>query len=175
LTEGSHNIIVYANDSSGSSAKSSKVYFTVDLTNPKITIISPQNKTYNKDSVPLIFTINEPLSWIGYSLDKTANKTIKGNTTLNDLKDGAHNIIVYVTDKSGNMGASNKVYFSYCLADVNGDKKVNWSDLSLEIKYFGYKCGNKNYNSAYDINDDCSINIFDILIMLSQFGKTCKI
>lgn len=138
-----------------------------------ITLISPANTTYYKLKVPLNFTINEPVSWIGYSLDNQANKTISGNTSLSP-SNGAHNIIVYATDKSGNTGASNKVYFSYCLADINGDKKVNWSDLILVSKHMGQNCKSNKYDSIYDLNDDCSINIFDMFIVLSNFRKTCK-
>jgi parallel beta-helix repeat protein len=83
-----------------------------DTTPPAITIISPQNITYTTSSVPLTFTINEPTSWIGYSLDGQANVTISGNTTLTGLSEGSHNIIVYANDTSGNMGASNRVYFT---------------------------------------------------------------
>jgi hypothetical protein len=138
-----------------------------------ITIISPANNTYNKLKVPLNFTINEPVSWIGYSLDSTKNKTIKGNTTLNDLKDGAHNIIVYANNTAG-MSASNKVYFSYCLADVNGDRTIDMTDIKLILNHLGQKCGSKKYDSTYDLNDDCQINIFDALIALVNYGKKCK-
>jgi hypothetical protein len=157
--------------------KSNSIVATVTIIEKLvINLISPVNGAYYyKLKVPLNFTINEPVSWIGYSLDSTKNKTIKGNTTLNGLKDGAHNIIVYANDSYGNNASTNKVSFSYCLADINGDKKVNWSDLILISKHMGQKCKSKNYDPAYDLNDDCSINIFDMFIVLSNFRKTCKI
>ncbi|MGB9671560.1 MAG: PKD domain-containing protein, partial [Candidatus Norongarragalinales archaeon] len=93
-------------------------YYTVKLLDtmpPEISIISPQNITYTTTSVPLTFTVNEPVSWIGYSLDEQANVTITGNTTLINLAEGSHSIVVYARDTSGNTGASSKVYFSVCL------------------------------------------------------------
>jgi parallel beta-helix repeat protein len=84
----------------------------LDTTSPYITILSPQNKTYITSSIPLTFTVNEPASWIGYSLDGQANVTISGNTTLTSLSYGQHSITVYANDTSGNMGASNKVFLT---------------------------------------------------------------
>lgn len=76
-----------------------------------IEIISPENKTYATNSIPLIFTINKEASWIGYVLDGQENVTICGNVTLIDLSDGAHDVIVYAKDKCCKVGVSNKVCF----------------------------------------------------------------
>jgi hypothetical protein len=85
----------------------------IDTTPPTITIISPENKTYYATSIPLTFTVNEPTSWCGYSLDGKANVTLPGcaNKTITGLSNGQHNIMVYANDTSGNMGSSSKVYF----------------------------------------------------------------
>lgn len=85
---------------------------TSDTTPPTISIISPENKTYTVNNVSLTFTLSEPVSWIGYSLDEQANVTITGNTTLSRLSDGPHSLIVYAKDTSGNIGASEIIYFS---------------------------------------------------------------
>jgi hypothetical protein len=77
---------------------------------PQIQITSPENKTYSK--VTLSYTVNRDTSWIGYSLDNRANVTIKGNTELFNLSQGAHSIILYANDSAGNMGCSNRVFFS---------------------------------------------------------------
>lgn len=83
-----------------------------DIMPPSIYILSPENKTFAFNHVPLIFTTNESASWIGYSLDDQPNVTITQNTTLTGLLDGAHRIIVYANDTFGNMGASSMVYFA---------------------------------------------------------------
>jgi hypothetical protein len=147
---------------------------TVLCKNLVINIISPTNTTYNKEDVPLNFTISEPVTTIFYILDNGKPKTITNNTTLEELKDGAHNIIIYAKDSCGNTGASNKIYFFYCLADVNNDKKIDTTDINLILNHFGQKCGSKKYDSTYDLNSDCQINVFDVLIALVNYGKKCK-
>jgi len=79
---------------------------------PSIEILSPENETYATDSIPLIFILSEPTSWNGYSLDGHVNTTVSGNSTLANLLDGTHNVLVYANDTEGNMGISNTVYFT---------------------------------------------------------------
>lgn len=106
LSEGSHNIMLYANDSSGKSWSSDILYFAIDTFPPEITILSPENRTYNAASVPLSIAVNEAISRIDYSLDGKANATILGNTTLTGLSNGSHVLSVYAIDLAGNMGTS---------------------------------------------------------------------
>jgi len=79
---------------------------------PEIKIASPENKTYNSSSVSLVFTMNKPSNWTGYSINGQDNVTIAGNTTLTELPNGAHNLTVYATDEFENTGASETVYFN---------------------------------------------------------------
>ncbi len=123
LTDGEHNITVYyvgllrftsPPDTiyyiNGS--KSATSQFAVDSTPPAITIISPpQNTTYPR-YIPLIFDVNETTSWLRYSLDNQDNMSIAGNVTLADLPDGAHNLVIYANDTTGNIGKSDTVFFS---------------------------------------------------------------
>jgi hypothetical protein len=81
----------------------------------KIEIQSPiNNMIYATNSIPLNFTINKVASWIGYSLDGQTNITITGNTTLTDLQDGWHDVIVYAnsTCTCGGTVASCRVDFA---------------------------------------------------------------
>jgi len=79
---------------------------------PTISVVSPENKTYIIGNVSLTFTLSEPVSWIGYSLDGQANVTITGDTDLTGLSDGSHSLIVYAEDTAGNTGTSETIYFS---------------------------------------------------------------
>ena len=79
---------------------------TVDVTPPSVSIVSQENTTYTENSLFLNFSTNEPVSWLGYSLDGQENKTITGNTTLTGLPNGNHNVTVYATDENGNTGTS---------------------------------------------------------------------
>ena len=112
LSDGSHSLTVYATDIAGNTGSSDIVYFTVDTTCPSISILSPENKTYDTTDIPLNFTVNETASWIGYSLDGQANVTITGNITLTRLSYGAHSLVVYAKDTAGNTGTSETIYFS---------------------------------------------------------------
>ena len=92
-------------------ASSGLIKFTVD-TLPGVSVLSPQNKTYDASAVPLGLTVNQPVNQTSYSLDGQANVTITGNTALNGLSNGEHNVTVYVQDYMGNIGASETILFS---------------------------------------------------------------
>ena len=111
LSDGFHNLTVYATDIFGNIGSSVRVHFTIDTTLPSISILSPENKTYGTTDIPLNFTVNEPVSWMGYSLDGQANATLSGNTTLTGLSDGTHSLVVYAKDTVGNTGTSETIYF----------------------------------------------------------------
>jgi hypothetical protein len=112
LSDGSHNIAVYASDTAGNMGRSGTFSFSIDTTTPTISITSPENQSYVTPNVPLIFTTDESVSWMGYCLDGQANVTIAGNTTLSELSEGAHSLIVYAKDMAENTGASEVIYFS---------------------------------------------------------------
>ena len=83
-----------------------------DSAPPHISIFSPENMTYNDGNVTLTFSTSESTSKISYSLDRQDNVTITGNTTLNEVPNGSHNLTVHATDEFGNTGASETVYFN---------------------------------------------------------------
>lgn len=84
---------------------------TPDTTPPTIRVLSPRNLTYN-DSAYLTFYVSEPTSWIGYSLNDQSNITVATNTTLTNLPQGTHTLIVHANDTTGNFGTSNIVHFT---------------------------------------------------------------
>jgi hypothetical protein len=112
LSEGSHNLIINGASVFGTSYGSDHVYFEVDTLPPKITVLPIENETCNVAQVPLNFTVGEPTSWVGYSLDGQSNVTVTGNYTLNGLSYGLHELTVYANDTSGNMGASDMIFFT---------------------------------------------------------------
>jgi len=109
LSDGSHHLEVFAENVNSGYAQ---VYFAIDTIPPKFSGISIESKSYNTTDIPLNFTVNEPTSWIGYSIDQQANTTIIGNTTLTGLSEGLHSLIIYANDTVGNMGTSKTVYFT---------------------------------------------------------------
>jgi len=79
---------------------------------PAVAVVSPESKTYNASSVSLVFTVNKPVGWMGYSLDGKETATITGNTTISELTSGLHNVTVYARDEFENTGASEAITFS---------------------------------------------------------------
>jgi hypothetical protein len=96
-----------------------------------MSILSVQNKTYDTPDIPLNFTVSEPVSWVGYSLDGKANVTVTecvsnvtdsygqfdivkfiGNTALTGLSEGSHSLTVYAKDTVGNVGKSETIQFT---------------------------------------------------------------
>ncbi|HVO37321.1 MAG TPA: hypothetical protein VMT01_04045 [Candidatus Acidoferrum sp.] len=124
LVDGSHSVVVYANDSVGNMCHSRTVYFTVDTRSPVITVFSPQNKTYATNAVLVNATSDEAVSWMGYSLDGQANVAVPENMTLSGLSDGTHSLVVYVKDAAGNVGTSETIFFS--VAADNGSAFQLW-------------------------------------------------
>jgi parallel beta-helix repeat protein len=86
--------------------------YLLRTTPPRISVLSPTNQTYNKSSTSLVFSVNKPLNWTGYSLDGQDNVTVAGNATLSGLAYGVHNVTVYAKDMFGNVGTSETVSFS---------------------------------------------------------------
>jgi len=112
LPDGQHSIVVYANDTLGNIGVSQTVTFTIDTTPPNITILIPQQHTYDTADVPLTFTLDEPTTELSYTLDGQIPTSITGNVSLPALPDGSHSIIVYAVDELGNEGYSVEVNFS---------------------------------------------------------------
>ena len=82
-----------------------------DIQAPVISILSPKNEKYETSEVSLTFIVDEPTSWLGYSIDGQDTVTITGNTTLSGLSGGDHTLTVYATDTSGNE-CSETIYFT---------------------------------------------------------------
>jgi hypothetical protein len=79
---------------------------------PAVSVVSPENMTYETSNVSLSFTVNKPVNWTGYSLDSGETVIVGGNATLEGLANGLHNVTVYAKDEFGNVGASEAVSFT---------------------------------------------------------------
>jgi len=109
LANGNHTLIVYAHYADGKEMSRTSE-FTVDTSYkpplwnpPEIVLLSPQNQTYRSTKVPLTFATNETFHYANYVLDPLEGKgsqPITGNTTLTELSDGIHKLILTVyTDR----------------------------------------------------------------------------
>ena len=59
--------------------------------------------------------MDKPVNWIGYSLDGQQNVTITSNSTIANVTNGLHTLIVYSNDTYGNMGISETANFTVTL------------------------------------------------------------
>ena len=85
---------------------------SISFTIRSVSVLSPQSKTYDTSDVPLLFEVPVSSARILYSLDGQDKIMVSGNTTLNAVPTGDHNVTFYVLDEDGNMGASEPIYFS---------------------------------------------------------------
>jgi hypothetical protein len=106
------------------------VLYRIDTTTPIIRDISIKDSVYFTNDLELNCTIDEPFSWVAYSIDNQANVTITTNpqtdysldsisnkatqvyTNLTDLTEGVHILTIYANDTAGNMGASQTISFT---------------------------------------------------------------
>jgi hypothetical protein len=121
LSEGSHrltvNLLVSPSSNHIKPSYVDTVYFSIDLTPPNISILSPLNETYaaanvTAANIPLDFVVSENVSQVTYSLDGQNDTLIAGNTTLTELSIGSHNVTLYARDVAGNTGTSETIYFT---------------------------------------------------------------
>jgi len=124
--------------------------FIVDTTEPRVVITSIENKTYSYSDVPLVFIVDESAAEVAYFLDGKDSVRGSGNTTLNGLNDGVHNVTVHVWDEAGNCGSSETVQFNieaaspstFVLAAVFGVSAtfacvgaILWNKRSKRVRY----------------------------------------
>ena len=133
LSEGSHsltvNLLVSPSNDHIKPSYSNTIYFSIDLTPPNVTILSPTNQTYTvanitKASIPLDFTVDENAVQVILGLDGQNEMAIDGNTTLTGLSIGLHNVTVKAVDVAGRVGASETVHFTIAAeAEPNSDSE----------------------------------------------------
>ena len=116
--KGLHNLSVYGKYERGGGSSfdvldDCTVYFTINDGNaPVISSLSVENKTYSQDNLSLNFTVDQPISWMGYCLDEKVNVTTTGKFALSELASGSHTLTIYANDTVGNMGTSETISFS---------------------------------------------------------------
>ena len=108
-----YEVKVYAGYANGTSVEVDRGFLTVntDFKEPTLKVISPINqKTYNTHEVELSYTTNSEVIMAYYSLDKDQNADdwiyFKGNTTLTNLSEGSHKLILFVATQSYSLSGS---------------------------------------------------------------------
>ena len=161
--EGEHNITVYANDSGGEST--STVIFTVDVTNPAISISIPTNNTYTTNTgLNVNYTASDTnLASCWYSNDSMLSNTTLADCTTNitslTWSEGQHNVTVWVNDSAGNV-ADTSVTFIVDVTNpslsITSPINNSFSDqVNLDVNY---SVSDTNLDSCWYSNDSMTSN-----------------
>ena len=140
LSEGSHSVILFANDTEGNMGSSSIIWFTIDTIAPIITVVSPDGGHTNQEYVWLNITVNEPISWMGYYDDmfSMANITFSGQTLIGPFSEGFILIDVYANDTAGNMAhayAAMKMDFTPPILNVTSPKNETYTTSKVWVNF----------------------------------------
>jgi Big-like domain-containing protein len=105
LAEGAHAFSIRATDSAGNVGAEAAYSWTVDTTNPVVTITSGPAAATNQTSASFTFS-SEPGSTFECRLDAEAFAACPSPKNYPSLTDGAHNFRVRATDQAGNTGST---------------------------------------------------------------------
>ncbi len=164
-TEGSHTMILYANDSFGR-ISSQTVSFTIDKTPPVLNVILPLNTTIaNKNNTFLNYTISDNVTSVEsvlYSLDGQANISlpkVDTNTTISFEYPGKHILIIYANDSAGNSISKNVTFVSNF--DMNMSDWVDYANTTLtEVNSISVSNGTDVTNEAsLDVNTTLNLTV----------------
>jgi hypothetical protein len=99
---------------------------------PRIEVASPENTTYNENSIPLSF-VTEHVSQIIYNIDGQDTVTISGNTTISSLSNGLHNITFCASDTFGNIGSPETINFTVAKPESESFPAVSIAIVSMAL------------------------------------------
>ncbi len=132
LSEGSHHIVVYANDTVGNVGASSTVYFTIDTMPPNIMDVSqtpPKNNVLPEDEVKVNATITDYVSGVKQVILNYTN----GNGTW---------ITIDMTNLEGNIWNATIPPFPYCtnityviIAEDNANNTITTEEMEYDTQY----------------------------------------
>ncbi|MHC1625387.1 MAG: PGF-pre-PGF domain-containing protein [Methermicoccaceae archaeon] len=112
LSDGQHNITVYAKDM-GANIGTDSVNVTIDTTAPVITFNSPEAKAYATTTVSLDVSTNENAT-IWYNYNGTNSTPVVGTTSLianmTNLSEGATTVYVYAKDEVNHLALASQTF-----------------------------------------------------------------
>jgi hypothetical protein len=136
-------VTVWANDSAGNE-NSSSVTFTVDTTNPLLTIVYPLNQTYNLNVSELNYThteTNPDSCW--YSNDSGKNNYSVQDMGLNFTNvisyEGSNTWTLYCNDTVGNINSTSRTFFkdtiNPLISITTPSNNTNSTNTNLDVNY----------------------------------------
>jgi len=184
LSNGTHSLRIYGTDGSGNIYASQSIVFSINDKSPPVVTLDIEailndrkNRHYDFGNMSywrLVFHVNEPTSWMSYSMDGGANLPIEGNTSLK-LSYGSHTIIVYAADLCGNVGASTAYTFTLAKEEtIPAHTPPNPSPSSSPTSTGPNDASTSNQTLSIAIIIVAGIMLAPTLIVLFYFRKKSK-
>jgi len=167
LSEGGHNLTIYANDSFDN-VGSQLITFITDAKPPTIQIISPLNTTYAGTQVPLEVVADEPIEQWWFTLNDGINHYFTPNATITELHglvNGTNYLRVFAEDTGGSIGVAS-VYFTLLKSPTN-------ATLTLYYPPFG-KVGSKLLIYAILRDNDENVPNMTVNITIENITATME-
>jgi len=101
-------------------------------------------------------------TWITTGLPPCANYTMNAEAET----------VPYEMDLADNTFTDGKIRIKL-MGDVNGDCIVDLFDLTAVALAFSSSTGDPNWNTEADLKEDGAIDIFDIVTIVVNYGRTC--
>jgi len=92
---------------------------------------------------------------------------------LTSLTDGVYTITFNSTDNVGNVENTRCLNVTLVGPDINGDGKVDMTDIAIAGRAFGTVPGDARWNPLADVNLDGKVDLRDIALTAKMFGKHC--
>jgi YD repeat-containing protein len=165
-------VIAYTYDDMGSRA-------TEAMRHPPITTASPPGGVY-KASLSVSLTCTDPqgpgCDRIYYTTDGTVPTTASKLYSSPIVISTATNLKFFGRDLEGvSERVKSQSYVLAVVGDVNGDGKVDCSDLGIVKASVGKRCGQASFDSRADLNQDCVVDVRDFATVARQIpaGSRC--
>jgi len=179
MSDGSHTVKYFCNETDGTWRESATVTFTSDLNNPSIFITEPTLTNYTTTNISLNFSITETnpsICW--WSNNSGANNfTITcGQNTSTTFPQGWNNYTVWANDTIGNLNSTYVNFYVDSLAPVTTASATSppdvaeytfntWTKNNVKITLITTDSGIGYDNTAYpkyctDTSNTCTPNIY---------------
>ncbi|MCY3410549.1 MAG: SBBP repeat-containing protein [Candidatus Heimdallarchaeota archaeon] len=146
LSEGNHNLTIYAEDQAGNIDVES-VVFIIDLTAPTVNIISPTTKAYANGSIALEYTSTG--NYLEIYINGVKNTTNLQSGSILDLDEASYNLTIMVMDLAGNQATSDVQFL------------VDYTSPVLTILTPDAGIGNDdNISISYSFSDSVNTDVF---------------
>lgn len=194
MSSGSYTVYVQVNDSAGMQAKSNTATVRVNIHDVALTSVTPSKTVvgqgYSLDtmvtaadlgSYPETFNVTLYVNTtsitslnVTLSAGNSTNITLSWNTT--GVAYGNYTISAYAPPVSDETNTTNNNCTGGLVAvsipgDLNGDFKINLSDLAIFVQAYGSKPDSSNWNPNVDINDEGIVGLTDLVILAQHYGQ----